>query len=786
MSMEQSTADAIDGLAAALLSADPANKDDLVRIGASLEKVLTAKGAIPARTLDGLALVLKSLIAVYEGKVGDASAAMDTSAAALAAAATDLREPGEDGHSFAQAISSLRSILGGRAESPAPPAAVTSAPVQPLSPVPVEALKAASSAPAAPATTNNHPSESPAPPPAMAPAATAVAADSTAGESADKLPADTDASLLSEFINECLDHIAGAEAALLDLEHNPSAPEPVNVIFRAFHTIKGTSGFLGLERIQRVAHLAENLLDRARDGAIRVVGGYADLALHSCDILRKMIQGLSGVLPGGALPIPANYDDLVEQLGNPEGCGVGEQVESNPLRLGDILVARQKAPREAIEKGFENQGGRPIGRALIEEGVVGATDVAQALRTQTQQRGTSSDATVRVGTDRLDSLIDAVGELVIAQSMVAQDPLILSGRQPQLARNVSHAGKIVRELQDVSMSLRMVPLKATFGKMARLVRDLARKAGKQVHFVPEGEDTEIDRNMVEVLGDPLVHMMRNAVDHGIEAPGVRLAAGKDAAGTIRLRAYHAAGNVVLEIVDDGKGLDCAKIQAKAVERGLIQPGDTLSEAEAFNLIFRPGFSTAEKVTDVSGRGVGMDVVKTGIESLRGRVEIASRPGAGSTFTIRLPLTMAIADAMLLRVGAQRYLLPVVAIERSFRPESGAISTVIGRGEVVHMRGELLPVFRLHRLFGVETPAGGDRDALLIIIQGQGKRCALMVDELLGQQQVVVKSLGRSFEKVRGVAGGAILGDGRVGLILDAAGLVALAGGNRADISRAAA
>jgi two-component system chemotaxis sensor kinase CheA len=370
-----------------------------------------------------------------------------------------------------------------------------------------------------------------------------------------------------------------------------------------------------------------------------------------------------------------------------------------------------------------------------------------------------------------------VGELVIAQSMVAQDPQVTSGHAPRLQRNVSHAGKIIRELQDLTMSLRMVPLKGVFQKMNRLVRDLARKSGKKVQFVTEGEDTEIDRNMVESLNDPLVHMIRNSVDHGIEQPDTRTENGKDESGTVTLRAYHAAGNVVIQLEDDGKGLDRERILAKAVERGLIDNNKELSDAETFMLIFQAGFSTAEKITDVSGRGVGMDVVKRNIESLRGRIEVASKKGEGSTFSIRLPLTMAITDAMILSVGEETYLLPTVSIEQSFQPPAGSISTVSGQGEMVMLRGELLPLFRLHSLFNVPKAVSDPYEALLIVIEGGGHRCALMVDELLGQQQVVIKSLGRGMAKVPGVSGGAILGDGRVGLILDATGLLQLAEGH---------
>jgi two-component system chemotaxis sensor kinase CheA len=346
----------------------------------------------------------------------------------------------------------------------------------------------------------------------------------------------------------------------------------------------------------------------------------------------------------------------------------------------------------------------------------------------------------------------------------------------RLQRNVSHAGKIIRELQDLTMSLRMVPLKSVFQKMNRLVRDLARKSGKQVEFLTEGEDTEIDRNMVESLNDPLVHMIRNSLDHGVETAEQRREKGKNPTGTVLLRAYHAAGNVVIELHDDGKGLDRDRISAKAVEKGLIEKGRDIPDNEVFNLIFAPGFSTAEKITDVSGRGVGMDVVKRNIESLRGRIEVSSTAGEGTTFHVRLPLTMAITDAMILRVGQSRYLLPTISIEQSFQPETEAIFTVTGRGEMVLLRGELLPMFRLHELFHIPEAVQEPQEGLLIVIEGDGKRCALMVDELLGQQQVVIKSLGRNMASIPGVSGGAILGDGRVGLILDALGLLQLAEG----------
>jgi two-component system, chemotaxis family, sensor kinase CheA len=721
--------EALENISAEILAIDPADKEALAQVGASLEQVRESLERDSAEAADLVELALEVLQGVFEETIPDASAGTGAVAEAVVAAGKALA--GDD-DALQQATATLCDILGQDDEA-----------------APIDAEPDTS------ADTPEDPAEAP-------------------DNGPPRLPEDADTELMGDFIVECLDHISGGEAALLDLESNPDDTEQINIVFRAFHTIKGTSAFLGLGWIQDLAHLAESLLDRAREGEIVIQGGYADLSLKSCDALRSLIENLDGIEPGGEVEIIEGYDDLIRQLRNPDDVGVGEEVDTDEMRLGEILVGKGQVTREQVEQAVEQQGDQPIGKVLVDKKVTAASDVAKALRTQKKLRGgAAADSTIRVGTGRLDSLINMVGELVIAQSMVTQDVEVEGGRS-RLVRNVSHAGKIVRELQDLTMSLRMVPLKGTFQKMARLVRDLAAKAGKSVQYVTEGEETEIDRNMVEVLNDPLVHMIRNAVDHGIEAADERAGNGKSPSGTVRLRAYHSAGSVVIELIDDGKGLNRERITAKALERGLIEPDQTLSDSEAFGLIFQAGFSTAEKITDVSGRGVGMDVVKTGIESLRGRIEVASQPGAGSTFTIRLPLTMAITDAMLLRVGREQYLLPTVSIEHSFRPNEGAMTTVTGQGEMVMLRGDLLPVFRLHTLFSVPDATTAPSEALMIAIEAEGKRCALMVDELLGQQQVVVKPLGRSLGQIPGVSGGSILGDGRVGLILDAGGLLKLA------------
>lgn len=592
--------------------------------------------------------------------------------------------------------------------------------------------------------------------------------DAATGERfSEELPPDADLDLLQDFVTESYELIDAAEAALLDLEVSPDDAESVNTVFRAFHTIKGTAGFLGLTSIKELAHRAENLLSRIREGEIRYAGGYADLALRSLDMMKELIQGLEVALGGGKWKKPSGYERLYGLLENPEGYGISD----DPFSTGNV--------GSAIVGSFvpSGSGGDAQGDVSPESG----DDHSKSAGAGGGSRGGDHDGghhgagelSVRVRTDRLDRLIDMVGELVIAHSMVAQDELVCSGRYQELSRKTSQVGKIVRELQDLSMSLRMVPLKPLFQKVNRLVRDLSVKAGKRVSLVTRGEETEIDRNMVDVLRDPLVHMVRNAVDHGIESPEERRQRGKSEEGTIVLEAYHSGGNVVVELRDDGRGLNREKILEKAVQRGLIESGTGLSNSEIYDLIFIPGFSTADKISEVSGRGVGMDVVKRSIEALHGRVDVDSEWGKGTCFKMILPLTMAITDGMLVQAGEERYIIPTVNIVKTFRPEPQQLSTVAGKGEMVLLRGELLPLYRLHRLFQIPGAVADPCAALLVIITSGPHRYALLVDELVGQQQVVAKSLGKAVGRVAGISGAAILGDGRVGLILDTTDLVTL-------------
>ena len=381
----------------------------------------------------------------------------------------------------------------------------------------------------------------------------------------ESLPSDSDISLLRDFLNEAAEYIAASEVALLTLEANKQDTEAINTVFRAFHTVKGTAAFLGLIHIAEFAHEAESLLMRVRDREFAYGPGCADLSLRSVDMLKTLLGAVEDAMAAdGALVQPTGYHALILALN-----GYDPAADAASIALSGSV---EEAPR-------------------------------------TTRADTVVDATIRVRTDRLDRLINMVGELVIAQTMIAGDQYMTNSQQPDLTRKVSHAGKIVRELQELSMSMRMVPLRSTFQKLARVVRDTASKVGKSVQFTTEGEDVEIDRNLVDILADPLVHMVRNAVDHGIEQPDDRDRAGKSRTGSVRLSAYHSSGNVVVDLIDDGGGLHRDRISAKAIEKGLIETDRGMSDSEVFNLIFAPGFSTAEKVTDISGRGVGLDVVR---------------------------------------------------------------------------------------------------------------------------------------------------------------------------------
>jgi two-component system chemotaxis sensor kinase CheA len=553
-----------------------------------------------------------------------------------------------------------------------------------------------------------------------------------------------DDALLSGFLSEAQEHLEAAEVQLLVLESDPANLESLNAVFRAFHTIKGVANMLDLKAIGTVAHEAESLLDRARNGELRIGGAAIDAAFASCDALKKLVRGIGAGTPPARQSADAEFGPLL-------------------ATLRQLASGTQPAETDAEKHLREQSASAPLQPA--------ADDAPQPTNGTATSGGND---TLKVDRARLDRLIDMIGELVIAESMVHQDVLAAVEQHSLATRNLVKLNKITRHLQELSLSLRMVPVRGTFQKMARLARDLSKKINKPIDFHASGEDTELDKTMVDQVGDPLMHMIRNALDHGIEAsPEERLAAGKPLRGQVSLRAFHQGGNIYIEIKDDGRGLNRDKILAKARQRGLIGEDAVLADREVFDLVFRPGFSTADKVTDVSGRGVGMDVVKRNIEALRGSIELRSELGKGSCFSLRLPLTLAIIDGMVVRVGQNRYIVPTQSIIELLRPTGNDICAIVGRGECLSVRKQQLPLVRIGKVLRVPDCRQQADEAIVAVVEDDGSLAGLLVDEVLGQQQAVIKSLGARLENQPGLAGGAIMPDGSVGLLLDIHGLLEL-------------
>ena len=595
------------------------------------------------------------------------------------------------------------------------------------------------------------------------------------------LPGDLDEELGQMFCAEAQDLLQDVEQGVLTLESNAQDQSTIDTVFRAFHTFKGNSSMLKLAVLQRLAHELESLLDQVRRGKMALTRDSIDLILKGSDVIRQYVDEMSRQLGGVdrgrtiRLPVQRIIADVHALLAGKPATPVMPATRATPATPA-VAASTVVAPAVIASEVAAPEVAKPAVAVAVELPTREPERTPPAMTAEmvsTEPAVAAPAGVVRVDTLKLDSLIDLVGELVVAQSQVVQSQELKGIANEHLARSLSQLRSITSDLQRTAMSLRMVPIRGTFRKMTRLVRDLAGDLGKEINLRLEGEETELDRTVVEELSDPLVHMIRNSADHGIELPGERAAAGKPAAGTITLKAFHQGGFIVVQIEDDGRGLNTGRILAKAVERGLVDAQESLAESQILDLIFMPGFSTAEQVTGLSGRGVGMDVVRRNIEKIRGKVEVESVPGKGTRFTTYVPLTLAIIEGLLVGVGDQRYIIPTLSVQESFRPLPGTVTTVQGRGELISVRGRLTPLLRLGR--HLNTPSKADdpsRGIVVVVESGQDSRC-LFVDELIGKQEVVIKSLGDVFRDQHAFAGAAILGDGRVGLILDVNALVKL-------------
>jgi two-component system chemotaxis sensor kinase CheA len=582
-----------------------------------------------------------------------------------------------------------------------------------------------------------------------------------------------DHEMLNEFCTEGREMLRQMEQGVLTLEENPLHKDTLNQVFRVFHNFKGGAGFLGIAPIKDLAHQLESLLDAARRDELRITQAVIESILAGGDALQSYIDAIELQLSDEHLrgqPISVPTAQLLfkiqTHLGTaPTSLEMASTGPESPATQG--LAASALPPVVALPVAARPD---PPAMETRPPATTPPLQTDQALVPQAVPKPPSKSEAlanyVRLDTRKLDALVDLMGELVIAQSMVVQHPQVQNLHDRELDRHLRQLARITADLQHNAMSLRMVPIRSVFQKMTRLVRDLATAQNKQIQLHLSGEDTELDRNIVEELADPLLHMLRNAVDHGIESSADRVANGKNPQGNIHLHASQLGGGIFIRLQDDGKGLDERKILAKARQRGWVPHDGPVHDKDIFKLIFLPGFSTADTVTDISGRGVGMDVVNGSIKKLRGRVDIDSSPGEGTVFSIFLPLTLAIIDGMLVGIGQERFILPTLTIRESLRPQQGMVTTVQGKGEVISVRGKLIPLVRLSDKLGVQPIATEPCDGIVVVVDSGGRTRALLVDSLIGKQEVVIKPLGETFKHHKGMSGAAIMGDGKVALIID--------------------
>jgi two-component system chemotaxis sensor kinase CheA len=690
------------------------------------------------------------------------------------------------------------------------------------------------------------------------------------------------------FVEEASEHLETLENGLMQLEKTPDDTELLNAIFRSAHTIKGSSGTIGLLDIASFTHVMEEILESLRAGELHPSKEMISTLLEALDMIKEMVAAVADeeefpferchdlmwrmkMIEGDAKPEtvpaaqqsspdnkvtgaeatnlflirfapaanlfqrgldPAKFLDELRETGEITAiaCETDQlprlsDLDPEELRLYWVLRLKTSRDEQAVREVFEfieddsdinislmNQDTNLFGNLLIEEGIVSANDIDEALTKQKklgeilieqgkvtkeqiggvlEKQATrkaesvkkSVSTNIRVDLKKLDHLVNLVGEMVIIHSMF-QQVMYGQGKQgaSELAANSERIDvifgqlqRIGKDIQEGAMVLRMLPVSEVFQRFSRLVRELSASKGKHVELVISGEETELDKGVLEKIADPLVHLIRNSVDHGIESPEERHAANKPAQATVYLRAYQLGDAVYIDVQDDGRGLDRDKIIAKALEKGIITTANGLSDDEVNNLIMLPGFSTADKITDTSGRGVGMDVVKQNIEALNGVVNIKTRKGVGTTFSIRLPLTLAIIDGLTISVGDEVFIIPITSVVESIRPSRKDVNSIEESGEVVNVRGEYIPLIRLHKLLNIPCHKLDPCEAIVVVTQHDNRKYGFMADVLLGEQQVVLKTLGSATPKVRCIAGGTIMGDGRVALVLDVFGVIATAG-----------
>lgn len=603
--------------------------------------------------------------------------------------------------------------------------------------------------------------------------------DSIAGD--DEKSLEMRKSLILKKVDEQLGTAAGKEEGAV------SAAEPRDerdltekeVGYRYFRVIinfredifeSGIDPLMILEDLCALGVVEERKIDRRRLPEFSLM--HPDRCYLSWEILLKTKAPLNKI-EDIFIFVRDDNDIAIEEISD-QYVAEGKAEELEEKRIGEILVSKGILTEKELEDVITVQDDerKKIGDIVVEKGYATERDLQYALGEQEKIKRRVETSTVRVDTSKLDNLLNLLGEIVIGQAGITRIADELEQEEGFRLKNALYAlDRVTREFQEQIMSIRMIPIGPTFEQFRRFVRDTAHAMGKDIHLEVVGGETELDKTVIEKIDDPLKHMIRNAIDHGIESPEEREAAGKPRTGTVTLKAYHQEGNIFIEVIDDGKGLDKSRIRKKAEALGFIKAGEDVPEARLMSFLFLPAFSTADKVGELSGRGVGMDVVKTNIESLRGTVDIETRSGKGTIFRIKLPLTLAIIEGMMVRVGSSIYILPLLSIVESIRPKKEEVKTVKEKGEVILVRNEYVTLVRLYNLFGVEAEFKNPWESLVVVVEAASSRVGIMIDELMGQQQIVIKSLENYISKTRALSGAAILGDGRVALIIDVHGLI---------------
>lgn len=584
----------------------------------------------------------------------------------------------------------------------------------------------------------------------------------------DSLPQDEMQELINEFIAETDEMLEGLDQFFVKLEESPGDLSLINEIFRAVHSVKGSAGFLGFNRLVDVAHQAENVLNKMRQKEMQATPETIDIILEAVDVLKSLMKEIkenSGGILINIEPVKMKLSLLLEY----SSTAKGESDEGQTIKKEETKEVRSQKSDQKINTKTEEPA-LPVMKTP-------ETNQKPEAEEKEKSGDHEKDKTLRIDTERLDQVMDLVGELVLSRNRLSK---ILSeieqlydgdDKIKSLIETASSLNLITTDLQLSVMKMRMVPIRKVFNKFPRMVRDIARKADKKIDLRIYGEATEVDKSVIEEIADPLVHIVRNSIDHGVEQPSERIKNGKPETGTITLGAYQEGNYIVIEISDDGKGIDPVVVEKKARERGLIKSTDTrLSSKEIISFIFEPGFSTAEKITDISGRGVGMDVVKTNLGRINGIIDVSSEVGKGTKINLKIPLTLAIIQVLMVKTNGEIYALPLSSILETVRVTRDSIKTVDGQ-EILNVRDRLIPLIRLSEVLEIEMDRNKKDLVYVVLMAIAEKRIGIIVDELCHQEEVVIKSVGSYFSDIKEISGATITGDGKVGLILDPGSLI---------------